>query len=124
MKKFICVLLCVLMALATLTLVACDKQGDTTDESTAAPEQEAALKFGMGVYTNVSSATDASEDVEGQGKVAITAAVITVDAHRVTAGEYGFHLTRYGSTHIAAIRRYRKSVAHGAGCEYRVSYTA
>ena len=67
MKKFICVLLCALMALATLSLVACDK-----------PEQT--LKFGMGVYTDVSSATDATEDKEGQGKATITAAVITVDA--------------------------------------------
>ena len=67
MKKFICVLLCVLMALATLSLVACDKK-------------EATLKFGLGVYTDVSSATDATEDKEGQGKATITAAVITVDA--------------------------------------------
>ena len=67
MKKFICVLLCVLMALATLTLVACDKK-------------EATLKFGLGVYTDVSSATDATEDKEGEGKATITAAVITVDA--------------------------------------------
>ena len=85
MKKFICVLLCVLMSAAALTLVACDNQNNTTDEttageSTAAPEQETALKFGLGVYTNVSAATDATEDKEGQGKVAITAAVITVDA--------------------------------------------
>ena len=91
MKKFICVLLCVLMSLATLTLVACDNQNDPADETTAgettaapestdAPAQEAALKFGLGVFTNVSAATDATEDKEGQGKVAITAAVITVDA--------------------------------------------
>ncbi|MBQ1233111.1 MAG: hypothetical protein IIX86_06250 [Clostridia bacterium] len=92
MKKFICVLLCVLMSLATLTMVACDNQGNSSDDTTAgdttaapettdAPEQEAALKFGMGVFTNVSSATDATEDKEGQGKVAITVAAITVDAN-------------------------------------------
>ncbi len=66
MKRFICVLLCVLMALATLTLVACDKKEET-------------LKFGMGVLISA-SATDATADKEGQGKATITAAVITVGA--------------------------------------------
>ncbi len=66
MKRFICVLLCVLMALATVTLVACDKKEET-------------LKFGMGVLISA-SATDATADKEGQGKATITAAVITVDA--------------------------------------------
>mgnify|MGYP003294013185 CR=1 FL=1 len=66
MKKFICVLLCVLMAMATLTLVACDKKEET-------------LKFGMGVLISA-SATDATADKEGQGKATITAAVITVGA--------------------------------------------
>ena len=66
MKKFICVLLCVLMALATLTLVACDKKEET-------------LKFGMGVLISA-SATDATADKEGQGKATINVAVITVDA--------------------------------------------
>ena len=84
MKKFICVLLGILMMVSTLALVSCDKQGteDTTaGEQTTAPEAtETTVKFGMGVYTNVSAATDATEDKEGQGKVAITAAVLTVDA--------------------------------------------
>ena len=84
MKKFICVLLCVLMSLATLTLVACDNQGDISDETTAgetteAPVQEATLKFGMGVHISA-SATDATADKEGQGKATINVAVITVDA--------------------------------------------
>ena len=84
MKKFICVLLGILMLTSTLAFVSCDKQGteDTTaGEQTTAPEAtETTVKFGMGVYTNVSAATDATEDKEGQGKVAITAAVLTVDA--------------------------------------------
>lgn len=70
MKKLICMVLSVLM-LAT-ALVACDK---------APSEQpEATLKMGMGVYTATPTTTDATEDKDGQGKVAITAAVITVDA--------------------------------------------
>ena len=76
MKKLICALLCVLM-LAT-ALVACDKapEGETTET----PVTESALKLGLGVYTATPSTTDATEDKDGQGKVAITAAVITVDA--------------------------------------------
>ena len=65
MKKLTCVLLSVLMLLSVSTFVACG---------------EPALKLGLGVYTSTPSATDASEDADGQGKVAITAAVITVDA--------------------------------------------
>ena len=66
MKKFICVLLCVLMCAATLTLVACDKKEET-------------LKFGMGVLISA-SATDATADKDGEGKATINVAVITVDA--------------------------------------------
>ena len=73
MKKLICITLSVLMLLASLTLVACKK-----DPAPAA--EEATLKFGMGVYTNVSKATSANADANGQGNVAITVAAITVDA--------------------------------------------
>ena len=66
MKKFICILLCVLMCAATVALVACDKKEET-------------LKFGMGVHISA-SATDATADKEGQGKATINVAVITVDA--------------------------------------------
>ena len=83
MKKFICVLLGILM-ISTMALVACDKQGTEqgTEQSTEQSTEQAAatVKFGMGVFTTVSSATNASEDVDGQGKVTITAAVLTVDA--------------------------------------------
>ena len=67
MKKILCVLLSILMTLSVVALVSCDKK-------------EATLKFGMGVYTDVSKATSAEGDANGQGKVAITAAAITVDA--------------------------------------------
>ena len=72
MKKLICVLLSVLMLLSVSLLVSCDKAEPT-------------LKMGLGVYTSTPSVTDATTDddgkaVDGQGKVAITAAVITVDA--------------------------------------------
>ena len=64
MKKIICMTLCILMVVAC---VACGEK---------APET---LKYGFGVYTATPSATDAAEK-DGQGKVAITGAVVTVDA--------------------------------------------
>ena len=67
MKKLICVLLSVLMLATAVAFVGCEK----------AP---ATVKMGLGVYTATPTTTDASEDKDGQGKVAITAAVITVDA--------------------------------------------
>ena len=70
MKKLICVLLSVLMLVTAVAFVGCDKT----------PDAETTLKMGLGVYTSTPTATDATEDKEGQGKVAITAAVITVDA--------------------------------------------
>ena len=70
MKKLICVLLSVLMLLSVAVFVGCDKT----------PAAETTLKFGMGVYTGTPSTADATEDKDGQGKVAITVAVITVDA--------------------------------------------
>ena len=69
MKKLICVLLSVLMLLSVAVFVGCDKT----------PAAETTLKLGLGVYTGTPSASDATEDKDGQGKVAITAAVITVD---------------------------------------------
>ena len=66
MKKLLCVLLSVLMILPAFVFAGCGK-AET-------------LKFGLGVYTNVSKASAATEDTAGQGKVAITAAAVTVDA--------------------------------------------
>ena len=67
MKKLFSLFLCVLMILSTLTLSACGSK-------------EQPVKLGLGVYTNVSAAGNAEGDANGQGKVAITAAAITVDA--------------------------------------------
>ena len=67
MKKLICIVLSILMLATAVAFVGCDK----------AP---ATVKMGLGVYTATPTTADASEDKEGQGKVAITAAVITVDA--------------------------------------------
>ena len=66
MKKLLCVILSVLMILPAFVFTGCGK-AET-------------LKFGLGVYTNVSKASSATEDTAGQGKVAITAAAVTVDA--------------------------------------------
>lgn len=67
MKKILSALLVALLMLSTLTLVSCDKEPET-------------LKFGLGVYVNVTKADSATEDAEGQGNVAVTAAAVTVDA--------------------------------------------
>ncbi len=64
MKRILCALICVLMV---LSIVAC---GNAKSEP---------LKFGLGVYVEQPSATDAAEK-EGQGKVSITAAAVTLDA--------------------------------------------
>ena len=106
MKKLICLILSVLMLASCF--VAC--KDEPTETQTTAPETTATpttaapttttapsttpseptpvdtLKFGMGVYTNVSKASDATEDKAGEGKVAITVAVLTVnEAGRVVA---------------------------------------
>ncbi len=65
MKKIICLLLSVLMLVSAMAFVGCGK-----DET---------LKMGVGVYTDVSKASDATADKDGEGKVAVTAAIITVD---------------------------------------------
>lgn len=78
MKKIVSIFLALVMILATLAFVGCT--GETNDGENNENNNDATLKFGLGLYTNVSKATDATEDTEGQGKVAITAAVITVDA--------------------------------------------
>lgn len=79
MKKFICIILSVLMLFATLTLVACNKNNDGEGESDTPAADVAGLKFGLGVYSEA-SATSATADKDGTGEANITAAVITVDA--------------------------------------------
>ena len=70
MKKLICILLSVLMALTAVAFASCDK----------APDAEPTLKMGLGIYAATATVTDATEDKNGQGNIAVTAAVITVDA--------------------------------------------
>lgn len=68
MKRILSIVMGTVMLLGAFALVACGGG------------QEAALKFGMGVYTDVTAATSADADVEGQGNVVVTVAAITVDA--------------------------------------------
>ncbi len=68
MKKLLTLALCILMV---LSVVSCGET--TTDESTT-------VKFGAGVYTSAPTASDASEDKDGTGKVDVTVAAVTVDA--------------------------------------------
>lgn len=64
MKKLLCVTLSVLMV---ASFVGCKKEAET-------------LKFGMGVVTETSKATNAEEDANGQGQATTNVAVVTVDA--------------------------------------------
>jgi len=64
MKKLLCVSLSVLMI---ASFAGCKKEAET-------------LKFGMGVYTEVSKASSAEADANGQGKATTNVAVVTVDA--------------------------------------------
>ncbi len=64
MKKLLCLSLSVLMV---VSFVGCKKEAET-------------LKFGMGVVTAVSKASNAEADANGQGKTTTNAAVVTVDA--------------------------------------------
>ena len=66
MKKFICLTLCVLMALASMTsLVACS---------------EKTVKLGLGLCVANPTATNASEDGNGKAQATVTIAAVTLDA--------------------------------------------
>ncbi len=67
MRKFFALTLCLLMVVPTL-LVGCGSKADAT------------VKFGAGVYVSAPTATDATEDNDGSGKVDVTVAAVTVDA--------------------------------------------
>ncbi len=66
MKKVLTLALCALMALSAV-LVGCG-------------ETNTSVKFGAGVYTGAPTATDATDDKDGSGKIDVTAAAVTVDA--------------------------------------------
>jgi hypothetical protein len=75
MKKLLTLALCILMAFSAI-LVGCsntDANGDTTNEA-------ATVKFGAGLYVSTPTVADATEDVEGSGKVDVTVAAVTVTA--------------------------------------------
>ena len=67
MKKLLCLSLSVLMV---VSLVGCKKEEKKAET----------LKFGLGVVTEVSKASNAEADANGQGKATTNAAVVTVDA--------------------------------------------
>ena len=69
MKKSLVILLCFVMVISAM-LVGCS--GENTP---------ATLKFGAGVYVSAPSATDATADKDGSGKIDVTVAAVTVDAN-------------------------------------------
>ena len=76
MKKFIAILMVATMVLSLFAFVGCTEKKEN-------------LKLGLGVVTSV-SATDATDEANGQGKATITAAAVLVDANgkivKATAG--------------------------------------
>lgn len=77
MKKGLVIVLALLMAV-TAIFVGC---GNTTNtETTTSAPEASALKFGSGVYVSAPTATDATEDKDGSGKIDVTVAAVTVDA--------------------------------------------
>ena len=66
MKKLLCLSLSVLMV---VSMVGCKKEEKKAET----------LKFGMGVVTEVSKASSAEADANGQGKATTNVAVVTVD---------------------------------------------
>ena len=76
MKKIIAILMVSLMILSLFTFASCTKDetaGDDTTNDTAPT-----LKLGLGIYTAV-SASDATEDKNGQGQATHTVAAALVD---------------------------------------------
>ena len=69
--RIISVVLSVLMLLSLVSLAACGgKSGASSSE---------ALKFGMGIYTAVSKATNADGDTNGESEAAHTVAAVLLD---------------------------------------------
>ncbi|MBQ2759745.1 MAG: hypothetical protein IJE93_08260 [Clostridia bacterium] len=77
MKKSLVIVLALLMAV-TAVFAGC---GNTTNtEETTEQSAADTLKFGSAVYVSAPTATDATEDKDGSGKIDITVAAVTVDA--------------------------------------------
>ena len=66
MKRILSLILVAVLTLSVFAFVGCGKQKT--------------LKLGLGVYTTV-SATNATEDKDGQAKTSVTAAAVTLDAN-------------------------------------------
>ncbi len=67
MKKFLALILCMLMVIPAC-LAGCSGSGAT-------------VKFGAGLYISAPTTADATADKDGSGKLDVTAAAITVDAN-------------------------------------------
>ena len=68
MKKLLAISLCIVLTVSLFALGGCSKT-------------PAALKFGAGVYVSAPTATDATADKDGSGKLDVTVAAVSVDAN-------------------------------------------
>ena len=69
MKRLLCAFLGILMILSVFSFAGCGEKKEET------------LKFGFGVDVDASKAASATADKDGQAKVAVTGAVVTLDAN-------------------------------------------
>lgn len=107
MKRILTVLLAALMLLSAVSLVGCAKAEE--------------LKFGMGVYTYVSKATDADGDTNGKGELLATAAAVLVDANgkivkcEIDTADFTVEYTSAGEAVAAGefLTKYEKGDAYG-----------
>ena len=82
MKKFLCIILAILMILPVALFTGCNSKETTKETNKPAdntPAEE--LKLGLGIYSYFKSATDATEDTNGAGTVVLNAAAVLVDAN-------------------------------------------
>lgn len=75
MKKIFSVFLCIALVLSVLAFAGCNKNTDNGDSN-----NKETLKFGLGVYSVASKATNADGETNGQAQAEITAAAVLVDA--------------------------------------------
>ena len=73
MKKFLCLVLSIIMVFSLTCLVGCsDKKDDTTETADT-------LKFGLGINAKLENITNADGDTVGNAKASITAAAVLLD---------------------------------------------